>query len=378
MINIFDAPDPLVNTGGPQKFFKNILSSSLSTQDQIVFCTPNIFHYASLSDAKKILTTLSVSSAIKQIENHVSAALVDSAAAALSLRLAPYPTVERSVVTQRNEIAQRSMQTLTQTESQTEQLLASTVGVNFKRLSGGFKRLFATLRRYSEDESKTIHNGKAASRSRPLKPLVRSVVKAARLVSSSLSRLIPRGKGGSAQKSPIGRPEYVSTHATVTKVSGVSSFLASATRASRTIAASLFTRRSPKMYGAVLVVCLLIAGGLYWRSVRAEEARLLAETKAALAGVSTSLDRVDSYLIVGREADALDLVRQSEPRPIGRHPSGITNRPRDNCPKGLVNNAAVYARKSLSAIQQLSLMTLLRASTHRLNRSCLQKKGSLS
>ncbi|MBI4121699.1 MAG: hypothetical protein HY461_00045 [Parcubacteria group bacterium] len=321
MINIFDAPDPLISTSGPKKFFKNILSSTLSQQDQLLFCTPNLFNYASLTDVKKILTTLSVSSALKQMENHVQEALDDSVAAGLSLRLSPYPFVERSVSRQKSDdTVQRSMQTLVKTEADTEHLLASTVGVNFKRFSSAFKRLTSALHRYSEDDDKNIVGSRTGGRQPSwVKPFVKPVLRFVRSVGGAASRLFPARPEAqrSSAKSPIGSADMISTHRTVTKVSSTTRRLLSAfgSRSSFSAGAGAHAAslaRSPKTYLVALLAIILIGGGLYWNSVRAEKAQVLAAAQEGLARVSADLDRVDSYLIVGRETDALNLVRAVE------------------------------------------------------------------
>jgi hypothetical protein len=325
MINIFDAPDPVVHTGGPQKFFKNILSSSLALQDQLLFCTPNLFQYASLSDVKKILTTLSVSSAIKQMENHVSEALLDPVAAAMSMRLSPYPFVETTAVqTKGAGSAQRSMQTLTRTESETEQLLSTSVGVNFKRISGFFKQFGSTLRRYSEDTDKTVHSGRnGKDRAGWLRPLVKGLSNGARALSALVARLfalLPR-RSKSASKSPMGRADFVSTNSTVTRASALQTYTSSLSAGAGRIFSSLMGRgkkgrpdilRSPKAYVAFLLITVLVGGGLYWRSVKAKEAQIFADAQTAIEEISKDLDRVDSHLIARRERDALLLVNEAD------------------------------------------------------------------
>lgn len=289
LISIFDTPDPITGVPGAQKYFKNIVTSSVSDQDQILLCSPNVFNYISLSDVKRILTELSAPASMKQLQNSIQEHIVDAIACATTIKLSPYKQriAMANEPASSNEAAQ-SMSNLIQTQSQTEQLLGTGSPLGLASAWSGLKRA-----------TQKAMPGKAKRALAPLTPLVAKVAAAAKTALNAI-----RSKAGG--KSPLGKNEYVALHGTVAKISPLKA-------AARRIFGNIGWKSvvsSPRFYIATAIVIVVAVVGMRIKNNRAEYAAAVANAQTHIDTARATLDRIDSYLIVGREADAVALVQQ--------------------------------------------------------------------
>lgn len=306
LISIFDSPDSLSPQTAPHKFFRNVLTSSLSKNDQLFFCTPNILNYISLSDLKKILSMLSVNAAMKQLENQMAFSGNDSVVCALTMRLSPYPILERATDNRvvPSGSAQRSIDTLITTESETQKLLSTTFGLNIKRF---FLYLF-----------------------RQISALTGRVLPGA---TKTLSGLIKRNRtadlGNNAGKrtsiikpaSPLKKMDLLSTNQTVTRVPVWKERLMTVAIPLKKLGGRIgqgfgaFARsglwKQPRFYITFLLVAGSLSGFIYWRVTVSRYNALVAQAQTQIATVQTNVDQIDGWLVTGREDDASALLAQT-------------------------------------------------------------------
>lgn len=312
LIAIFDAPDPITGTPGAQKYFKNIVSSSLSNQDQLLLCTPNIFNYISLSDTKRYLTELSAKSATRQLQNIMEEHLTDPLAAALTLKLSPFKQTAPAPAASRaaNE-AEESMHNLIETQSETEKLLGTSSTFGMANVRGLAKSLGNKIQ--STLEKQSSKKGRQSGASKALSVTAGVLSKAA----GAASNLIHALRRKQSVKTPMGKSEYVSLHGSVARVSfwqtTVRPYLQPVGRFLKSLLGMSDIRRfwtSPKFY-AILTVFLVVSFVSYrfYQKKQQYEASVAA-AEASIETARLSLDRIDSYLIVGREADAVHLTRE--------------------------------------------------------------------
>lgn len=310
LISIFDTPDPITGTPGAQKYFKNIVSSSLSNQDQLLFCTPNVFNYISLSDAKRFLTELSVKSATRQLQNIMEEHLIDPVAAAMTVKLSPFKQAAGSVAATSGNEAEESMHTLIETQSETEKLLGTSASFGMGGVKSALKSVGTKIQ--SAMDAQSSKKGRKGAIGQVLAALVNATKK----IGSALLPLLRVFKQKTV-KTPMGKSEYVSIHGTVAKVSfwqnRIKPYLQPLGRALHGLFALKGSRRmlrSPVLYGVLVV---FIAGSFIafrFFQKRQDYQQTVAAAQASLDQARSSLDRIDAHLIVGREADAVQLTRE--------------------------------------------------------------------
>lgn len=312
LISIFDTPDPITGSPGAQKYFKNIVSSSLAKQDQLLFCTPNIFNYISLSDTKKILVELSAKSAMRQLQNILQDHLQDPVAAALTIKLSPYKqidTPQAAPVTHANEAA-HSMKELIQTQSQTERILGTGSSFSIAQVSTAAKRVLDSMVGSSPKTAKS--SGQARSPRSVAPGKVQAVFSAVQSVTAPLLQKIQSWRDRKPANTPMGKSDYVAIHGTISRVSqwrtAVSRYITPVLRGIQWKNLA----RSPKFIGVIVLVIVLGLGLHRFYTKKQAYAATVANAETNLQTVKTALDRIDSYLIVGREADAVVLTQQAK------------------------------------------------------------------
>lgn len=306
LISIFDSPDSLNPQMAPHKFFRNVLSSSLSKNDQLFFCTPNILNYISLSDLKKVLSMLSVNAAMKQLENQLNFSGNDSVVCALTMRLSPYPSVAHSEDARAvpSGSAQQSIDTLMSTETETQKLLSTTFGLNIKRF-------------FTQALEST---GNSVGRFMP---------KGQQALSLAWQRLRPaRAETNGAMRTSIKRPSsslrklnLLSTNQTITKVPVWKKrmiwlavpLLKMGSRLRQALGSFISSGlwKKPQFFVTFLLVIVGTSGLSYWRMAVNRHNRLVVQTKTELTTLKKSVDRIDAFLIVGRENDAASLLQET-------------------------------------------------------------------
>lgn len=310
LISIFDTPDPITGTPGAQKYFKNIVSSSLSNQDQLLFCTPNVFNYISLSDAKRLLTELSAKSATRQLQNIMEEHLIDPVAAAMTVKLSPFKQAAGSVAATSGNEAEESMHTLIETQSETEKLLGTSASFGMGGIKSALKSVGTKIQ--SAMDAQSSKKGRKSAIGQVLAALIITGQK----TGAALLPLLRIFKQ-KAVKTPMGKSEYVSIHGTVAKVSfwqtRIKPYLQPLGRALHGLFGLNGSRRmlrSPVLYG---VLAVFIAGSFIafrFFQKRQDYQQTVAAAQASLDQARSSLDRIDAHLIVGREADAVQLTRE--------------------------------------------------------------------
>lgn len=307
LISIFDSPDSLQPQVAPHKFFRNVLSSSLSKNDQLFFCTPNILNYISLSDLKKILSMLSVNAAMKQLENQMNFSGNDSVVCAMTMRLSPYPMLEQAdqrIVPAGS--AQQSIETLTSLESETQKLLSTTFGLNVKRFfTFLLNRVSAGIKQVMPGVSRSMHKGwqslKTARESS--QPKRASIKKAA----PTLRNMDLLTMNHTVTKVPVWK-ERLHWFAVPLKKAGIrlrqalGSFISSG------------LWKQPKFYVTFLVLLVSVSGFAYWRISVSRFNSMIAAAEAELQEVQNNVNRIDAFLIYGNENDAASLLQESRTR----------------------------------------------------------------
>lgn len=324
LISIFDAPDPITGSPGAQKYFKNIVSSSLSAQDQLLFCTPNVFNYISLSDMKRILVELSAKASMKHLQNILQEHLQDPLAAAMTLKLSFYKQTGPVTppASQSNE-AEQSMNELMATQSQTERILGTSVGLSMNQVKQAAKRLVEGGKPLASSASGAptvgIRAPKAKASQNPAMQALTIVSASLRKAFAATGAAVQRWRDRRMNNSPMGKSQYVAVHGSVAKVSQwrstLTRWLQPLLGAARRKGGQADWRgliRSPRIY-AVLVVVIIAAviGQKVYANKKAYQ-QTVTNAQTDLQSVKAALDRIDSYLIVGRETDAVILTQQAK------------------------------------------------------------------
>ncbi len=323
LISIFDSPDPITGSPGAQKYFKNIVSSSLSSQDQLLFCTPNVFNYISLSDVKRILVELSAKAAMKHLENIFREHLQDPLASAMTIKLSTYKQTTASSplpASQSNE-AEQSMNELMATQSQTERILGTSGGLGMNQVKAAAKRLMdSTKPAASSVNAGSTRQPRQKSEPNPLQQAIGIIGRGLGTGFTAVAAAVQKLKERGSNRSPMGKSEYVAVHGSVARVSQWRSMVSHWFRPVWTFlrgkkggqANWQAILRSPRFYGAVVVLVVVIfVGNRYYTNKKAYE-KTVSDAQTNLQSVKTALDRIDSYLIVGREADAVILTQQAK------------------------------------------------------------------
>lgn len=302
LISIFDTSDQLQTQGIPQKFFRNIISSSIPQNDQIFFCTPNLLNYISLTELKQILSTLSVLPAGKHIENQIHFQGPDRLVAGISLRLSPYPLRNEDVQRRLDLGAETSMENLNTTEAQTQKLLGNSAGFHFSQLLGPAAD---KLKNIFPDKRVPKHAGEKWNEHQSLPKKVLTAVKHTFLI---LLRLV-RGTGSSQRPSTM---DLLSTNQAVTRTSTWKKMLLSIfDRIIRPIRRFITPNllKSPVTYLVIILLAGSFTGLSIWRSSVKQTKEEKEQVSVNLAQIRNSINRIDAHLIVGREADATELLQ---------------------------------------------------------------------
>ena len=316
LISIFDIPDILPTQQVPSKFFKNILSSSLPKNDQLFFCTPNLLNYISLTELKNVLSTLNATSALQQLENQISFRPPDHLVAGMTLKLAAHPIIEKKTLFDKDQNAENSMQNLIDTQSETQKLLGNQVGFGFNQFSSFFSRIKRTLSsKLNPSASAVVPSASQKKEVHPAIKIVQITVQTGLVVIRRtivfVQKRIPKKPAKSTSSSSMG---MLSQNQTVTRVviwkiylnkilTPIKSYFG------RTNFTKLF--KSPIFYISIAVIAVLFISITSFRSVRQDKAETFTLAENSLQEIRKNLDLIDSHLIVGREADAVQLLTSS-------------------------------------------------------------------
>jgi hypothetical protein len=321
LISIFDTPDLLAGGMIPQKFFSSIIATEVSVNDQLFFCTPNLLNHVSLSEIKHVLSTLSAQSGLKHLENQINFSPSDRVVASLTIRLSPYPVLEQDTQPSFNNSAESSMDNLIHTQSETEKLLGNGVGVSFSRLADTAKGAMSQIVTKAKRPDSEIVPGNTNQREKTGATKVLAII--IRYTSKSVNAL-QRTSLFLLKKTPATRKtdlDSLATNQTITKVNILKKQLAD-TLSPLTNRLNFYKSSSNKSnffkllrkpVSIVILSVLLIAfiGARYTKNQYDTKQAILAQSEATLEEIGTNLDQIDSYLIVGRESDAILLLQES-------------------------------------------------------------------
>ncbi len=321
LISIFDTPDLLVAGMIPQKFFSSIIATQVSVNDQLFFCSPNLLNHVSLSEIKHVLSTLSAQSGLKHLENQINFSPSDRVVASLTIRLSPYPILEEAAQPSFNTSAESSMDNLIHTQSETEKLLGNGLGVSFSRLADSAKEAVSQMVTKAKRPESEIVPGNMNQRdktgvTKALSVAMRYTSKSAEVVQKSTLFLLK--KTPATRKADL---DTLATNKTITKVNilkkQLSDTLSPLTNRLKFYKSSSntsnFLKLLKKPVSLVILSVLLIAfvGLRYTKNQYDAKQAVLAQSEATLEQIGTNLDQIDSYLIVGRESDAITLLQES-------------------------------------------------------------------
>lgn len=321
LISIFDTPDILSSEVIPQKFFSNIIASQISANDQLFFCSPNLLNHVSLSEIKNVLSTLSAQSALKHLENQVNFSPSDRVVAALTIRLSPYPLLEKDDVQKPYTGAETSMTNLIHTQSETEKLLGNGVGISIGRITESISGAFSSaVSRAKQADSEIIPTSSSARQNTPISRTISIVMtttgKTIAVIQKTVIYLAKR-----APKPKASQMDVAAKNQAITRVNilgkQISDTLAPLTNRfkfykSKNNASNI--KRLLMHPGFIAVVVLVIVSGFGLHTLRTnqkEAQERLAFAESTIQEVQTNLDQIDSYLIVGRESDAITLMQSS-------------------------------------------------------------------
>lgn len=316
LISIFDVSDALPAHQIPQKFFRNILSSTIPKTDQLFFCSPNLLNYVSLSEIKNVLGTLSINPALKQLENQINFRPSDHIVAGMSIKLSAYPLREQGSQSSLDRNAQVSMDNLLHTQSETQKLLENNVGISLNQITSSFKRAkdkaASAISTHDSEVIPSMQNRKQVSiPMRIMQISAQGISITIRAGSSMVIGLLSKRGGGPKKK---GAMELLSTNKTITRTSIWKQHLYTALVPIKILLRKIPLKRlakNPTFYLVTVILILLFIGVGSFRSARKEKSERLAFAQTTLAEVHGNLDKIDSHLIVGRESDALRLVQDS-------------------------------------------------------------------
>lgn len=318
LINIFDEPDSLPPTQMPQKFFRNILNSSLPVNDQLLFCTPNLLNYISLSDIKKTLSTLSVAASLKHFENQIDFRPNDTIVSSMTIKLAPFPVIEQAIVSDDKHNAEHSMSNLINTQSETEKLLGNSAGLGLSKLGSILTNFSKTLKnKLLPPENELVPSQGGQQKKTIVTKIISFIVKIVDVSFSLIASVITRFSGQTSSRSARKKKslELLSTNQTITRVSIFKKKFARAFHPlKRLVGQSQWSAifKKPLTYIVIIGLVVIIALAGSWRSSSNQKAADLASARDLLVSVTENITRIDSHLIVGREADAVSLLQQSQ------------------------------------------------------------------
>lgn len=313
LISIFDAPDIIPSHQIPQKFFQNILTSTLPVNDQLFFCTPNILNYISLTEMKHVLSTLSAAPALKHFENQIQFRPNDHMVAGVTLKLSPYPVLDQQPLFQEPDNVQDSIDTLLQTQSETQKLLGNQTGIGLGSVKGFFEGLANQAKqKLSPHSSELVPNATQQRSDSVFIQVIQTTVKTSQLIASRSITFLQSKMGKSMPKRSA--MEMIHTNQQVTKTSiwkkRLALVAAPISNIFKTILRSNILKQ-PVFYVVVGVLIIAFIGFGSFRSSQQEKAQLLADAESEIQVVRDNVDKIDAYLIVGRESDAITLVQES-------------------------------------------------------------------
>jgi hypothetical protein len=316
LISIFDVPDLLPVHQIPQKFFRNVLASTLPQNDQLFFCTPNLLNYISLSEIKHVLSTLSVAAAVKHFENQINFSSSDSLVSGITLKLSPYTiSTEQPLFQHQPQNVQDSIDTLMNTQSQTQRLLGNQGGSPLASAGAAMNQLRdAIVTKLSPKESSKLipTASKQKNESTPVK-MIHSTVRATQRALKTTSKMLQnRSENKIQKKSSL---DMVSTNQGLTKVGVWQEKLKAIVTPIKGLGSwikSTNILKQPIFWAVCGIAIVGISGMMLFKKSVAVQQENKTEYVAALDKVQGLIDTIDSHLIVGREADATGLLQESQ------------------------------------------------------------------
>ncbi len=314
LISIFDSPDILPSHQIPQKFFQNILTSTLPKNDQLFFCTPNLLNYISLTEIKHVLSTLSASPALKHFENQVQFRPNDHIVSGITLKLSPYPMTNQQALFETPGNVQDSIDTLLQTQSDTQKLLGNQGGMGLGSIGSFFSGIKNQVTSsLTPNHSEVIPSaGQKKNSSIAIEALQTTVKTGQFIISKTILFVQKRFSNAPSSRSAM---EMLHTNNQVIKSSlwkqRIKSLMRPLGRAGSNFKRSGIAKQ-PLFYVGILVIALLLFGGNKVKKSQQAKADQLAAAETNLSIAQENIDKTDAFLIVGRESDAIGLVQDSE------------------------------------------------------------------
>jgi len=314
LISIFDTPDILPTHQIPTKFFQNILTSTLPKNDQLFFCTPNLLNYISLTEIKHVLSTLSANPALKHFENQVQFRPNDHIVAGITLKLSPYPITNQQPLFEVPDNVQDSIDTLLQTQSDTQKLLGNQAGIGLNSIGSFFQGIKNQVASNLTPSSSEVVPGSGPKKNTSIAvEILQTTFKTGRLILTST--IVFLQKRFSSSQSSRSAMEMLHTNNQVTKSSLWKQRLGSIMQPVKQLGTTIKRSgifKQPLFYVGLIIVVVLLFGANTIKNSQEEKAATLAQAEANLALVQENIDKIDAFLIVGRESDAIGLVQTSE------------------------------------------------------------------